>query len=42
LERWFSEHGDVRSDPDTLVAVTEFIRAHGATSVVMPDVIIGC
>ncbi len=42
LERWFSEESDVRLDPDILQMITEFIRLHGACTVVMTDGIIGC
>jgi len=42
LERWFSEVGDVRTDRDIGLLVVEFIRQHGAKSVVITDRIIGC
>jgi hypothetical protein len=42
LERWFAEDGDVRTDPTVGQAILEFIRRHGAMSVVMTDRIIGC
>ena len=42
LERWFSEEGDVRTDLAVLEAILEFIKLHGAKSVVMTDRIIGC
>jgi hypothetical protein len=42
LERWFSEVGDVRGDRDIGLQVVEFIRQHGARSVVATDRIIGC
>jgi len=42
LERWFSEQGDVRRDYVIQQQILEFIRSHGAKSVVMTDRIIGC
>jgi hypothetical protein len=42
LERWFSEHSDVRRDPEINEAVLRFIRDNGAKSLVMVDRIIGC
>ena len=42
LERWFSEEGDVRTDPAIGAEILNFIRNHGAKSVVMHDRIIGC
>ena len=42
LERWFAEDGDVRTDLAVARAILEFIRRHGAMSVVMTDRIIGC
>lgn len=42
LERWFSEKGDVRRDYVIQQQILEFIRSHGAKSVVMTDRIIGC
>ena len=42
LERWFSEKGDVRHDHVIQQQILEFIKSHGAKSVVMTDRIIGC
>jgi hypothetical protein len=42
LERWFSETGDVRSDPGVDRAILEFVQVHGAISVVASSGIIGC
>lgn len=42
LQRWFSEEGDVRTDPAVGNEILEFVRDHGAKSVVMTDRIIGC
>jgi hypothetical protein len=42
LERWFSEDGDVRFDRSIGEAILEFVRHHGARSVIMADRIIGC
>lgn len=42
LERWFSDTQDVRTDPDVLKEVLDFISAHSAKSVVVVDGIIGC
>jgi hypothetical protein len=42
LERWFSEEGDVRTDAVIAGKILEFVRGHGAKSVVMTDRIIGC
>ena len=42
LERWFAESGDVRADRRIAHEILEFIRRHGAKSVVMTDHIIGC
>jgi hypothetical protein len=42
LERWFSEKGDVRRDFLIQQQILEFIKKHGAKSVVMTDRIIGC
>jgi len=42
LERWFSDAGDVRSDPVITEAVWRFIRTHKVRSVVAADRIIGC
>lgn len=42
LERWFSEDIDTREDPSINRQVVEFIRGHGARTVVVADRIIGC
>jgi len=42
LERWFSEEGDVRTDPGITEQIVRFIQGHGAKSVSMTDRIIGC
>jgi len=42
LERWFTEDGDVRTDPIVAGEILQFVRVHGARSVVMTDRIIGC
>ncbi|MGQ0544268.1 MAG: hypothetical protein ACT4P3_02925 [Betaproteobacteria bacterium] len=42
LERWFSDKGDVRQDYAIQQQILEFIKRHGAKSVVLTDRIIGC
>jgi len=42
VERWFSDTRDIRRDHGVNERILAFIRAHGATSVVMSDGIIGC
>jgi hypothetical protein len=42
LERWFSDEGDVRTDPTVEAAVIDFITQHGVKSVVISDGIMGC
>jgi hypothetical protein len=42
LQRWFSEEGDVRTDPAVASEILQFVRDHGVRSVVMTDGIIGC
>ena len=42
LERWTSESGDVRLDPDLLKQVLDFISRHNAKSVIATDGIFGC
>lgn len=42
MERWFSEHGDVRRDANITRRIVEFLDEHGALSVVMTRGIIGC
>ncbi len=42
LERWFSQRGDVRSDPEVNERIVKFIRAHDVKTVTMADRISGC
>lgn len=42
LERWFTEEGDVRTDPAIGANILRFVQDHGAKSVVVTDGIIGC
>lgn len=42
LERWFSETGDVRRDPEINYAILQFIAVTGAMTVVLSPGIIGC
>ena len=42
LERWFSEATDIRADQAIENEIVEFIRRHGAHTVVISDGIIGC
>ena len=42
LQRWFTEEGDVRTDRAVASEILQFVRDHGARSVVMADRIIGC
>jgi hypothetical protein len=42
LERWFSDHGDVRDDPDLINAITRFLEGHAVKSVILADRILGC
>ena len=42
LQRWFAEEGDVRADPAIASEILQFVRDHGAKSVVTTDRIIGC
>jgi hypothetical protein len=42
LQRWFSEQGDVRTDPAVASEILQFVPDHGAKSVLMADRIIGC
>jgi hypothetical protein len=42
LERWFSDHGDVRDDPDLINAITTFLEGHAVKSVILADRILGC
>ena len=41
LERWFAEDGDVGTDPVVAGKILQFVRLHGAKSVVMTAGIIG-
>jgi len=42
LERWFSEHSDVRSDLEVGDKVLAFLKEHAAKSVIVTDGLIGC
>ena len=42
LERWFADEGDVRTDSAVGGKILQFVRDHGAQSVVVTDGIIGC
>jgi len=42
LQRWSSEHGDVRRDAGIQRAILAFIRAQGAQSIAMGEGILGC
>ena len=42
LERWFSEGGDIREDPQVEIEMTEFIKSHNVHTVVLTDGIFGC
>lgn len=42
LERWFNEARDIRRDHRVNEQILQFIRSHGAKSVLMSDGIIGC
>ncbi len=42
LKTWFSETGDVRSEPAINQAIIEFIAEHGALSVAMASRLMGC
>ena len=42
LQRWFAEEGDVREDPPIASEILQYVRDHGAKSVVTTDRIIGC
>jgi hypothetical protein len=42
LQRWFTEEGDLRTDGVVASEILQFVRDHGAKSVVMTDRIIGC
>ena len=42
FHRWFARDRDIRTDPEVAREILEFIRRHGAKSVVMTSTIIGC
>lgn len=42
MGKWYTETGDARTDADIAKAISEFIQANGAKSVVAVDGIIGC
>lgn len=42
LQRFFSEDGDVRFDPEIDAQIVEFIKQHGVRSAIITDRIIGC
>lgn len=42
LERWFNDTQDVRTDPEVLKEILDFVSANGAKSVVVADGILGC
>jgi len=42
LERWFSDEGDIRNDPEIAQQILSFIEQHQAQSVTMVDRILGC
>ena len=42
LQRWITEEGDIRTDLAIATEILQFVRDHGAKSVVMTDRIIGC
>ena len=42
LQRWHSQGMDIRADDGVSAEVLQFVRAHGARSVVLADRIIGC
>ena len=42
MQKWFSEEGDVRNDPEVIAEMVAFLEQHGARSIAMPDRIIGC
>ncbi len=42
LRRWYSDILDARRDPDIAAEIMEFIKHHGAKSVVQTDRILGC
>lgn len=42
LRRWYSDTGDLRSEPEIESEIKDFIQEHGVVSVSMADRIIGC
>jgi len=42
LERWYSEQGDVRFEPEIQQQALDFIKKNNVKSVVVTDGIIGC
>lgn len=42
MQRWFSDEGDVRTDPRITSEILQFMSDHGVKSVVVTDRIIGC
>ena len=42
LQRFFSEDGDVRFDPDIDAQIVDFIKHYGVRSAIITDRIIGC
>lgn len=42
LERWFSDQGDVRDDPDLINTITTFLEGHAVKSVILAHRILGC
>jgi len=42
MEKWYSDSGDVRTDAAINEGIHQFLKAHGAKSVVGVDRIIGC
>jgi hypothetical protein len=42
LRRWFSDHGDIRTDQEINREILQFIDSQGPRSVVIADRIMGC
>jgi hypothetical protein len=42
IRKWFSSGVDIRQDPDTELAIVEYLHAQGVKSVIMTGAIIGC
>ena len=42
MRRWLSDDQDVRTDPQVITEILEFIQQSGGLTVVMADRIIGC